>query len=276
MSLFIKIIFQNQFFIAVLLGLSLLACNSSSDDTIIVEPGVTDNGLEPAQPNTVRFIAVGDAGTGQASQYRVANAMRNKCELDGCDFVLLLGDNIYENGVESMSDAQFQTKFEQPFKYIDAPFYVVTGNHDYGGHGIGFVYDIEKALYQVDYAGISPNSKWRMPGRYYQFSDQNITFFGLDTTAQMYGDDDLQRQEVAQWINDAQSEWKIAFGHHPYKSNGPHGNAGSYTNCRISYHYEVTIFKALPKIYGAVRLIYICRVMTITANGWMLIVLEQR
>jgi len=23
-------------------------------------------------------------------------------------------------------------------------------------------------------------------------------------------------------------KWKIAFGHHPYLSNGPHGNAGSY------------------------------------------------
>ena len=67
-----------------------------------------------------------------------------------------------------------------------------------------------------------------MPDRYYQFSQQNISFFALDTTAQMYSDDDLQRQEVAQWIADSQSEWKIAFGHHPYKSNGPHGNAGSY------------------------------------------------
>lgn len=160
--------------IPILFNFFLLACGSSSDDPK-PEPGETDSGLEEPQANTVRFIAVGDTGTGDGNQYRVANAMRNKCELDGCKFVLMLGDNIYENGVDSMNDAQFESKFENPFQDIDAPFYVVTGNHDYGGYGLGIIIEPDKALYQVDYSDISPNSKWRMPEQYYQFSEQNIS-----------------------------------------------------------------------------------------------------
>ncbi|MFV2056783.1 MAG: hypothetical protein ACC707_09965, partial [Thiohalomonadales bacterium] len=30
------------------------------------------------------------------------------------------------------------------------------------------------------------------------------------------------------WINDSNATWKIVYGHHPYQSNGPHGNAGKY------------------------------------------------
>jgi hypothetical protein len=47
---------------------------------------------------------------------------------------------------------------------------------------------------------------------------------------QMYGQDAQQRVDVLAWLNESSSPWKIALGHHPYRSNGPHGNAGSYNN----------------------------------------------
>jgi hypothetical protein len=116
MSFFMEYLLK-LFFVAVFLSFSLQGCILSSDsdnpDPIVQEPGKTDTGLEPAEPNTVRFIAVGDVGTGTTIEYRVAKAMGNKCELDGCNFVLLLGDNIYENGVDSISDTQFGTKFKK-------------------------------------------------------------------------------------------------------------------------------------------------------------------
>ncbi|WP_455204355.1 metallophosphoesterase [Kaarinaea lacus] len=172
----------------------------------------------------MRFITVGDVGTGSDEQYRVAKAMENKCNADGCDFVLLLGDNIYDNGVDSISDAQFQSKFELPYKNINVPFYVALGNHDYGGNGAGFEY--QKSLFQIDYSGVS--GKWRMPGHYFNFIEGNISFIALDTNGQMYEIDDNQRDEVSAWINNSNSDWNIVFGHHPYKSNGNHGNAGKY------------------------------------------------
>ncbi len=32
----------------------------------------------------------------------------------------------------------------------------------------------------------------------------------------------------AKWIGASKTKWKIALGHHPYKSNGPHGDAGAF------------------------------------------------
>ena len=33
---------------------------------------------------------------------------------------------------------------------------------------------------------------------------------------------------LAGWLASSMTTWKIAFGHHPYFSNGSHGNAGNY------------------------------------------------
>jgi hypothetical protein len=67
--------------------------------------------------------------------------------------------------------------------------------------------------------------------QYYRFDVEHVTLFGLDTNAIMWdpwlssGDD----QDV--WFDSeigSALDWKIAFGHHPYISNGQHGNAGAY------------------------------------------------
>lgn len=214
--------FSYKYRLVLVLSLPLLVLACDSDDDNKTTPPPPESPVE--ESIKLRFIAVGDVGTGSTEQYKVAAAMQNKCEQDGCDFVLLLGDNIYNNGVDSIDDTQFSTKFEQPYQYIDVPFYVVLGNHDYGGDGLGYEY--YKSLFQLDYTGVS--SKWNMPHHYYEFVERNVTFIALDTNGQMFGIDSEQRQDVSTWITGSQSDWKIVFGHHPYKSNGPHGNAGKY------------------------------------------------
>jgi hypothetical protein len=202
------------------------------------EPGDPDEGprapWEPEAPTdspptarpVLRFVAVGDTGKGNSGQKEVAAAIRTKCQADGCNFVLLLGDNIYESGPNSVDDAQWRTKFEEPYAGIDIPFYAALGNHDYGGNGTGF--EFQKAQWSVEYTQRS--KKWRMPSEYYSFKAENAEFFALDTNAQMFGRDRDQRREVAGMIARSTSSWKIAFGHHPYRSNGTHGNAGNYDN----------------------------------------------
>ena len=37
-----------------------------------------------------------------------------------------------------------------------------------------------------------------------------------------------QATDFPMWINQSVATWKIGFGHHPYLSNGDHGNAGDY------------------------------------------------
>lgn len=178
---------------------------------------------QPPKP-VVRFVAMGDTGKGNAGQKNVAAAVKAKCDQDGCDFIQLLGDNFYDSGVSSTTDPLWQSAFEEPYMSINKDFWVVLGNHDYGGNGIGN--EFSKGKHQVEYAKTS--SKFRLPDTYYRRTVQHVELFGLDTNMQMYGLDDQQKSEVKNWVAASQATWKIAFGHHPYRSNGPHGNAGNY------------------------------------------------
>lgn len=51
----------------------------------------------------------------------VADAARAVCARRGVDLAIGLGDNIYENGPESSTDDEFQSKFERPNTGIDVP-----------------------------------------------------------------------------------------------------------------------------------------------------------
>lgn len=180
----------------------------------------------------VRFIAIGDTGEGNENQYMVGQAIAQLCAEKGCDFGMLLGDNFYDSGVSSVNDPQFQDKFELPYEDIDFPIYIALGNHDYGGNGIGVDFDTKKAQYQVDYT--KQSQIWKLPSKYYSFKLEHAEFWGLDTNQVMTdpfnGNSDTQKNWLKNGIAASQATWKIGFGHHPYISNGDHGNAGAYEN----------------------------------------------
>ena len=187
----------------------------------------TDSAPDSAPPepeNTIRFVALGDAGEGNDTQYQVADAMEAVCAVVGCDFALYLGDNFYESGVESADDELFETAFELPYAYLDFPFYVSLGNHDYGGNGAGYEY--WKADYQLEYALTS--DKFILPDNYYTFEEGPADFFALDTNLIFWGFGADEQTWLDEATAAADGPWKIAFGHHPYISNGSHGNAGNY------------------------------------------------
>lgn len=199
--------------------------------TIEVLPAPPDTG----SPTTdLRFVVLGDAGTGEPEQFAVAAAMEQVCALQRCDFALYLGDNFYPTGVTSAADAQFQDKFESPYANLDFPFYVVLGNHDYAT-GL----DTMAASYQVEYAALS--TKWVMPDLHYTVDLGDVALFAMDTQAITWDAAGLATQQsyFDTAINSSTATWKLAFGHHPYKSNGDHGNAGEFdgrppTNVRAS------------------------------------------
>lgn len=190
-----------------------------------LDAGPADAGYDAG---TVRFIAVGDTGHANRSQYAVGAAMGRVCASLGCDFVVLLGDNFYESGVSSTTDPLWQTAFVLPYASVNAPFYAVLGNHDYGGGGAGT--EEARALNQLAYSQVNP--KWRMPGLHYRWSQGPVDFFAADTNRSFnplgtYSQAQLQR-DFGTWLPASTAPWKIVFGHHPYLSNGEHGNAGSY------------------------------------------------
>jgi len=188
---------------------------------------------------------MGDVGVGSAQQSRVAQAMKAVCdERGGCAFGLLLGDNIYSAGVTSAIDPQWRVKFEEPYAGIDFPFFATLGNHDYGAPALADTVgslgiDPRRAQAQIDYA--SASSKFKMPAKHYRKAKGFVELISLNTTALFWQDlslvadlvgfnDEAEalQADLLRWESDPLSTWRIAFGHHPYLSNGPHGIAGSY------------------------------------------------
>lgn len=189
--------------------------------------------IPPALPGTkyLRFIAVGDFGTGAKGQREVADAMAKKAKDDAISLVLVLGDNFYESGVESVMDEQWQTTFELMYNQpsLNVPFYAVLGNHDYR----------RNPQAQIEYARLS--TRWKMPDRYYSFTklindSSSAEFFCLDTNPLAYlslseaktlsdtSGPKKQLQWFARVLGESRARWKIVIGHHTIYSGGEHGD----------------------------------------------------
>lgn len=168
---------------------------------------------EPSSPPVIPlphsdFIFMGDTGTGDEGQYKVAQGVQSFCEsaLNECEFGLLLGDNIYSFGVKSISDSQWYEKFEKPYAGLDFKFYAALGNHDHYG----------KWEPQVEYK----SAHWSMPARYYRLSTEHAEIFVLDT--------EKMTDTQADWLDTvlpySSDKWVVVVGHHPIYSYGAHGD----------------------------------------------------
>ena len=195
----------------------------------------------------LRFVAVGDFGSGNSKQELVGNAMGSVCnQLGGCDFAIGLGDNIYGEAPQTPYSDAFVAKFEHPFRNAQFPFYMTLGNHDNDLLFDGFGNFNRAGEVQVEYSHRTDRvtDRWRLPSRYYEHShpqgagSPTATFVALDSNPFMtILESDLSYwvwYEWAQgaWVRDVLARsnaiWKIAYAHHPYLSNGSHGNAGNY------------------------------------------------
>ena len=240
--------------IALLLNLAACGGTSSTAPTAVDDSPIESPTDTPAETAAVRVILLGDSGSGSEGAYAVGEAVAKVCAARGCDLVLGLGDNIYESGVSSVLDPQFEEKFELPFAPIDLPFYMVLGNHDNTGFFGGDGANNASGDFEVDYHyrdSQHPDeprqtSRWHMPSRYYRFTQGGesaaplVEFFGVDSNQIAGGFPDSNENYSynnyglvqAQWLNEAmassKAKWKIVFAHHPYISNGSHGNAGNY------------------------------------------------
>ena len=156
----------------------------------------------PLKPNSVRFMAIGDMGTGEKPQYELAGKMVEYRQKFPFEFAIMLGDNLYGGD----SPADYERKFERPYKLLlDAgvKFYAVFGNHD------------------------KPNERFYKPfnmngQQYYTYKKGNVRFFVLDTT-------DMNPRQLA-WLEkelqNAGSEWIVCYFHHPLYSSGAfHGSS---------------------------------------------------
>jgi hypothetical protein len=155
----------------------------------------------PLGKDSVKFLVVGDSGTGDRAQMETAAQMWRAHSVFPYEFAIMLGDNLY--GAERPQD--FFNKFERPYKpMLDAniPFYAALGNHD----------DPNQRFYK----NFNMNRQ-----RFYTYQKGDVRFYALDSN---YMDKDQQR-----WLDDelskSNAKWKIAYFHHPiYSSGGRHGS----------------------------------------------------
>ncbi len=153
------------------------------------------------------FAVIGDAGTGKAGQYAIAQQMKKYRDQYHFNAVLMLGDNIYPDGAAN----NFKKKFELPYADLlkdGIKFFASLGNHD-----------VRQGLEaQLHY------EKFNMSGRrYYSFAlgADLIEFFALDSTLM----NQAQLDWLAEKLKASSARWKVAFFHHPlYSSAKRHGS----------------------------------------------------
>ena len=160
----------------------------------------------PNADGSLKFLAFGDFGTGEASQHELARQMIALRDRFQYELVITLGDNIYgwEGG------QALRMKFEIPYKaLLDAgvKFRASLGNHD--------------SPNQASYALFGMDKQ-----RFYSFKapKQNVRFFVLESTYM----NPPQTAWLEKELKSSTDEWKIAYFHHPiYSSARHHGSQAS-------------------------------------------------
>ena len=202
--------------LAAALAISLVAgCRGEFPSDVARRTAISITELRPAagqlalpkRPGSVRFAVIGDSGRGDEAQYQTAAQLHAWRERFPFDFVLMLGDNIYDHH----TPADYQRRFEQPYKpLLDAgvTFHAAIGNHD----------DPAQMFYE----------KFNMGGeRYYSFrraemslrgglTGGGVRFFVLDSRSLDSG----QLTWLHQQLRDSGSRWKVVYFHHPLYTSG--------------------------------------------------------
>ena len=175
---------------------------------LIASAGAQERLLLPNKDGSVKFLVIGDSGTGGDAQKAVADRIAEVRKIFPFEFAIMVGDNMY--GGENAND--FRRKFELPYKpLLDAgvKFYAALGNHD----------DPAQRFYKL----------FNMNGeRYYTFKAPKPGI-GLRGGARLFAlDSNYMSKEQIDWLKKelkaSGSDWKIPFFHHPlYSSGEKHG-----------------------------------------------------
>ena len=176
--------------------------NSSSRTNGDSKPNSPATLALPNKEGAVKFLVIGDTGTGTDQQQELARIMLRYRQAFPFEFVLMLGDNMY--GSEKAVD--YKQKFEDIYKPLldqKVKFYAALGNHD----------ESNQRFYEL----------FNMEGQeYYRFKKGNVSFYALNSNYMDKKQVDWLEEKLAA---DVASTWKITFFHHPpYSSGGKHGS----------------------------------------------------
>jgi DNA repair exonuclease SbcCD nuclease subunit len=171
----------------------------------------------------MRCAFIADTGTGDSNQRLVGKGLSKLVKDKDIKFILLGGDNFYENGCKDKNDILFKTAFEIPYKNIpnDIKFFGCLGNHCIhhpNGHNAQFDYS--------DYS-IEKDMKFILPYHFYDFGKRGLfRAFVIDSNLENMNEKLKKEQSrtISKKIRESKEPWKILMCHHPLMSPGEHGN----------------------------------------------------
>ena len=169
-----------------------------------------------------RFWAIGDSGTavthpGQAAAVR--DAFKNYSANSPADFMIMLGDNAYNDGTDTQYQSAVFDTYPELLRQI--PVWSTLGNHD--GHSAdsatqtGAYYDIFELPKAAEVGGYPSGTE-----AYYSFDYGDVHFVCLDSYDSPRGISGSMMTWLESDLADNDKTWVIAFWHHPPYSKGSH------------------------------------------------------
>lgn len=153
----------------------------------------------------VRFVVVGDMGSGSPDQY----AVRDQMQKVPFDLMLTVGDNAYDHGTLAEYERNFFDVYHPVLRA--KPVFPTSGNHDYRTDQAGPF----REVFALPENG-SPVGR----ERWYSYDFGDVHFVALDT--------ELVGSVQAEWLERDLSAnrlpWVIVYAHKPPYSSGEHGS----------------------------------------------------
>lgn len=202
--------------------------------------GQADLGVQPTgSRDRARFVVLGDigvwSGTGSGEDggvtradlspafLAIADRVQVACADEPCDFVVVAGDNLYDNGIENGADA---AAMRLMVAELGLPAWFVLGNHDW--HPIRPA--IATARAELDVLDRIPDAHGA--AHFWSMTAGPVALWGMDSNLLVrFGhltQDRWMDAFLREMGEDDSGRWKIAMAHHTWFSDGQHGDAGSY------------------------------------------------
>ena len=189
-------------------------------DTLVLAGADTSCTFVTAPPTgtlaATRVWVLGDSGLPGPNQNAVRDAYTSYTGARGTDVWLMLGDNAYQTG----TDAEFQGAVFDPYASLLRQWVLwpTRGNHEFLNAGPGNDYYDFFTLPIAAEAGGYPSGD----EAYYSFDHANIHFVCLDSEGSSR--DTTMLSWLESDLASAQSDWVIAFWHHPPYTKGSHNS----------------------------------------------------
>ncbi|DAZ92701.1 TPA: hypothetical protein N0F65_008294 [Lagenidium giganteum] len=198
------------------------------------------------QSDHIRFIGMGDWG--ETYEHGGVIAVRDGVLADAktgsIDFILALGDNFYDKGVQTIDDKLWTTTWYDRFRIgteLTLPWISLLGNHDHYGNADAEV-EFSKAT--------KPGSEyWIMPEKFYSVDAKGTTGkkIKLMLTDTMIIDPASHFDWINKEVDDPDAAYVLALGHHHIYSAG--GRGDNKKDAKMQAFRELLESKSQVKAY---------------------------